>query len=180
MSDTQPKCHPDCKCRLGWDHIPTDHQHINFKGGQINAAVDVRHHLATHPQSPETMNDIPKPTAADSYETMEALLCEMQGLRDQLVEVKRERDNLKQEVERLKTMSVCELGAHNNSVRDYMGHWEGRALTAERERDEALNVLREINDWINVAAMRPITTHEAADAINAWGDKIRPILEVTE
>ena len=53
----------------------------------------------------------------------------------------------------------------------------------ERERDEALNVLREINDWINVAAMRPkseITTNEAADAINTWGDKIRPILGVTE
>ena len=59
-------------------------------------------------------------------------------------------------------------------------HWEDRALTAERERDEVLNVLREINDWINVAAMRPkseITPNEAAYAINAWGDKIRPILE---
>ena len=59
-------------------------------------------------------------------------------------------------------------------------HWESRALTAERERDEALNVLREINDWINVAVMRPPTPNEAADAINTWGDKIRPILEVTE
>jgi len=43
------------------------------------------------------MNDTPKPTAADSYETMEALLCEMQGLRDQLVEVKRERDEARAE-----------------------------------------------------------------------------------
>ena len=59
-------------------------------------------------------------------------------------------------------------------------HWEDRALTAERERDEALNILREINNWINVAVMRPPTPNEAADAINAWGDKIRPILEVTE
>ena len=59
-------------------------------------------------------------------------------------------------------------------------HWEDRALTAERERDEALNVLREINNWINVAVMRPPTPNEAAYAINAWGDKIRPILEVTE
>ena len=40
-------------------------------------------------------------------------------------------------------------------------HWEDRALTAERERDEALNVLREINDWINVAAMRPPTPNYA-------------------
>lgn len=94
--------------------------------------------------------------------------------------LERERNNLKQEVEHLKTMSVCELGAHNDSVRDYMEHWEGRALTAERERDEAINILREINDWINVAVMRPPTPNEAAHAINTWGDKIRPILEVTE
>jgi hypothetical protein len=53
-----------------------------------------------------------------------------------------------------------------------------RELT--RERDKALDVLREINDWINVAAMRPrseTTPMEVADAINAWGDKIRVILE---
>lgn len=40
------------------------------------------------------MSDIPKPTAADAYENTEALLCEMQGLRDQLAEVKWDRDNL--------------------------------------------------------------------------------------
>ena len=54
---------------------------------------------------------------------------------------------------------------------------------AEQERDDALNVLREINDWLNVAAMRPrsaITMNEVADAINIWGDKIRPILEATK
>ena len=112
--------------------------------------------------------------AIDSGGAVEA---EMTSLAAKL---ERERDNLKQEVERLKTMSVCELGAHNNSVRDYMGHWEGRALTAGRERDEAINILREINDWINVAVMRPPTPNEAAHAINTWGDKIRPILEVTE
>lgn len=97
--------------------------------------------------------------------------------------LERERNNLKQEVERLKTMSVCELGAHNDSVRDYMEHWEGRALTAERERDDVFNILWEINDWINVAARRPrseITTEEAAAAINVWGDKIRAILEVAQ
>lgn len=51
MSDTQPKCHPDCKCRYGWDHISADHQlppsrhgrslrgfYIDFKGGQMNVA----------------------------------------------------------------------------------------------------------------------------------------------
>ena len=24
MSDTHPKCNPDCKCRYGWDHMPAD------------------------------------------------------------------------------------------------------------------------------------------------------------
>lgn len=60
------------------------------------------------------------------------------GITEVLLEkAQREQNNLRQEVERLKTMSVCELGAHNDSVRDYMEHWECRALTAERERDEA-------------------------------------------
>lgn len=52
--------------------------------------------------------------------------------------------------------------------------------TLKRERDEAFGVLKEINHWINVAVMRPPTPNEAAYAINTWGDKIRPILEVTE
>ena len=72
------------------------------------------------------------------------------------------------------------LGVLEDAQETKPHHWEDRALTAERERDEALNVLREINDWINVAVMRPPTPNEAAYAINAWGDKIRPILEVTE
>ena len=41
------------------------------------------------------MNDTPKPSAADAYETMESLICEMQGLRDELADVKRERDQWK-------------------------------------------------------------------------------------
>jgi hypothetical protein len=40
----------------------------------------------------QQMSDTPKPNPADAYETMEALLCEMQGLRDELSDVKRERD----------------------------------------------------------------------------------------
>lgn len=51
--------------------------------------------------------------------------------------LERERNNLKQEVERLKTMSVCELGAYNKNVHGYLEHWENRALTAERGLEEA-------------------------------------------
>jgi hypothetical protein len=34
---------------------------------------------------------------------------------------------------RLLSMSVCELAAHNDNVRDYVSHWEGRTLAAEAE-----------------------------------------------
>lgn len=47
------------------------------------------------------MSDTPAHTAADAYETMEALLCEMQGLRDELVDVKRERDEARKALQRL-------------------------------------------------------------------------------
>lgn len=80
--------------------------------------------------------------ASDTLDTLAMVDKAMLKLSAEVKTILRERDNLKQEVERLKTMSVCELGAHNNSVRDYMGHWEGRALTAERERDQWREIAR--------------------------------------
>lgn len=47
------------------------------------------------------MSDTPKLNAADAYETMEALLCEMQGLRDELAEAKRERDEAREALQQL-------------------------------------------------------------------------------
>ena len=40
-------------------------------------------------EASKNVSDTPKP---NSYETMEALICEMQVLRDELADVKRERD----------------------------------------------------------------------------------------
>lgn len=62
------------------------------------------------------MSDTPTPTSADAYETMEALLCEMQGLRDELVEVKRERDEAQDVAKWLYQHSMATLieGAHRN------------------------------------------------------------------
>ena len=109
-----------------------------------------------------------------------------------LIQMSKEAKKLQQERdearEALKRITECDMRWSKKIARKVLQeaqetkphHWEDRALTAERERDEALNVLREINDWINVAVMRPPTPNEAAYAINAWGDKIRPILEVTE
>ena len=52
-------------------------------------------------------------------------------------------DEARAEVARLLSMSVCELAAHNDNVRDYVSHWEGRALAAEAEvaRIKAENTL---------------------------------------
>ena len=95
---------------------------------------------------------------------------------------KRERDESQRKVAELQAGldDIEEYGTEEINAAVDLRHQLAAALIA---RDEALNILREINDWINVMAMRPkseITTNEVADAINTWGDKIRPILEVTE
>ena len=46
-----------------------------------------------------------------------------------------ERDQLRAEVERLKTCGITELAAINPSVLEYCKHWEARAERAEAERD---------------------------------------------
>ena len=47
------------------------------------------------------------------------------------------------ENEALTTGGIIEVAVRNPSVSDYVGHWEGRAERAERERDEAVALLRE-------------------------------------
>jgi hypothetical protein len=52
--------------------------------------------------------------------------------------VEKERDQLRAEVERLKTCGVTELAAQNSSVADYCKHWEARAERAEAKETVAL------------------------------------------
>ena len=47
-----------------------------------------------------------------------------------------ERDQLRAEVQRLKTCGIVEIAASNPSVLDYCKHWEARAERAEAERDQ--------------------------------------------
>jgi hypothetical protein len=106
----------------------------------------------------------------------------MRGFVDGVEYAKRERDESQRKVAELQAGldDIEEYGTEEINAAVDLRHQLAAALIA---RDEALNILREINDWINVMAMRPkseITTNEVADAINTWGDKIRPILEVTE
>lgn len=70
--------------------------------------------------------------------------------------LERERDNLKHAVKRLKSMSVCELGMINDSVRDYIEQWEGRALTAERGLEGAKD---------RIASLQAKRLQECADEI---------------
>lgn len=63
------------------------------------------------------MSDTPEPNAADTYERMEALLCEMQGLRDELVDAKFDRDNLQDQ--RDCSLAIIEhLTAERDALRD--------------------------------------------------------------
>ena len=62
--------------------------------------------------------ETPETNASDSYETVEALLCEMQGVRDELEEAKRERNEarmecmiLKKEMRRLLETLACKRAA---------------------------------------------------------------------
>jgi len=55
------------------------------------------------------------------------------GLETELNAATTERDQLRAEVERLKTCGITELAAVNPSVADYCKHWEARAERAEAE-----------------------------------------------
>lgn len=81
------------------------------------------------------MSDTPKTTAADAYETMEALLCEMQGLRDELVDVKRERDEARAHIavyEAERSILLRERDELRQKNKTLAQCWRD----AEQERDE--------------------------------------------
>ena len=81
-----------------------------------------------------------------------------------------ERDQLRAEVERLKTCGITELAAVNPSVLDYCKHWEARAERAEAE----LAAERARTKQIATALTDAISTYFGADKlvtaerIEAW------------
>lgn len=75
------------------------------------------------------MSDTPR-TDADTYETAEALLCEMQGLRDELVDAKFDRDNLQDQ--RDCSLAIIEqLKAEGDEARDTATRLNRRLTKAE-------------------------------------------------
>ena len=88
------------------------------------------------------MSNTPKTTAADAYETMEALLCEMQGLRDELVDVKRERDEARAQYQTTHLLAEVlaktqvELVAERDELREKNKTLSRCWREAEQERDE--------------------------------------------
>ena len=92
--------------------------------GEVERLREENYRLAAIAAVPSTDREARSERANDSLNASR-ILCEQQL------------DEARAEVARLKTMSVCELGSHNDNVREYIAHWEGRALKAERERDEA-------------------------------------------
>jgi hypothetical protein len=75
------------------------------------------------------VSDTPEANTADAYETMEALLCEMQGLRDELEDVKRERDEAREDAKR----ATYDAAQETIKVSTLKSHW----IEACRERDIA-------------------------------------------
>jgi hypothetical protein len=61
-------------------------------------------------------------------------------------DIGKEFDRVSAELERWKTASACELGSQNPNLRDYMEHWEGRALAAEAEVGKMPEIVRELLD----------------------------------
>ena len=80
------------------------------------------------------------------------------NLERELTALTTERDQLRAEVERLKTCGITELAAINPSVLEYCKHWEARAERAEAEaeryrlvtlrQDAELATEREKLDWV--------------------------------
>jgi hypothetical protein len=90
-------------------------------------------------------------------------------LADSNVGLRQERDQLRAEVERLKTCGMTELAAQNSSVADYCKHWEARAEQAEAElaaEREKVRVLRDalIEIMENTFGWKERTAREALES----------------
>lgn len=96
------------------------------------------------------MSDTPETNVADAYDTMEALLCEMQGLRDELVETRKELEEAQKIIAAALSILPCgHIPSHTpesipDRIRELVESW----VTAESERDEAREALV---DWENAA-----------------------------
>lgn len=93
------------------------------------------------------MSHTPQPSAADTYERMEALLCEMQGLRDELVGAKFDRDNLQDQ--RDCSLAIIEqLKAERDALRDAINALYEYATVRDhfaKDVSEALNGAMRLN-----------------------------------
>ena len=79
------------------------------------------------------MSDTPEANTADAYETMEALLCEMQGLRDELVDVKRERDEARE--------ALREIASLQRYEHKFWDDGDGQIDESEREKADGMYLL---------------------------------------
>lgn len=58
-----------------------------------------------------------------------------------VADIPNEVDRLKREIEHFTKSGIIEVAIRNQSVSDYMKHWEGRAISAEEKLAEALKAL---------------------------------------
>lgn len=105
------------------------------------------------------MSSTPGTNTADAYETAEALLCEMQGLRDELEDVKRERDAARDTVFRLRKQRAI---ARNFGAQ------------MERDRDEARVECLEQCRLLALGGDREERLREALQSVMGWNPKPEP------
>jgi hypothetical protein len=72
-------------------------------------------------------NDQPPPVAPDDTPTR--LLTD----REHIVELRAEVSRLREALKQWESWGIIEIAVRNQSVSDYMDHWEGRALKAEAD-----------------------------------------------
>lgn len=120
------------------------------------------------------MNNATGASTADAYDTMEALLCEMQGLRDELVETKKERDDARKII--AATLSILPCGhipSHTpesmpERIRELVESW----VTAERERDEAMESSNERGVVVSQVSGALIDAGMAVGAASGFGELV--------
>jgi hypothetical protein len=76
---------------------------------------------------------------------------------------------LERERDELRRMSVTEMMGENLNVKHHVTEWENRCLTAERERDEARDAIREA--WL------AMDETDGTDRMINWQNKYAYILE---
>jgi len=126
-----------------------------------NAHLRLANQIVASPPSPLVIATLIADSEARAKQSLLVAYDVVCGLRNRLAT---ERDQLRAEVERLKTCGIVEIAASNPSVLDYCKHWEARAERAEAE----------------LHALRLVCGTTDADKFSTWVDRANDRAEKAE